>query len=283
MAILTIAREYGSGGKEIGRAVAKLMGYRYVDRKQILEEMKKKGRQWEEKAKYYDENHPDIWERYDWSYRGFVALNQSYILNNALEGNVVIMGRGGSFLLKGIAFALRVRTTASLEKKIENVMRWEEEINSENAQYLIEKADSEMAGAVYLIYGSSWDDPTQYDMVFNTSVQTYEQIISIIKDELVRREQFNTEGQRKILNLRALAAKIKAEIATDPTVSISTINVLPKEEALVEYGLLLRGVVHNKDDIKRIEEIATKLAGNVSIECKLQYRWHPRFGAQQFR
>lgn len=276
MAILTIAREYGSGGKEIGRAVAELMGYRYIDRKQVLEEMRKVGAQWEEKAKYFDENRPDVWERHDWFYRGFVALNQSHILKNALQDNVVIMGRGGSFLLKGIPYALNIRTTAPLEKRIENVMRWEE-TNSENARYLIEKADKEMAGAVYLIYSFVWDDPSQYDMVFNTGIQSYEEIINITKDELIKREQFNTEDKRKILSLRALAAKIRAEVAIDPDLSISTIDVLPKEEGLVEYGLVLRGVVHDQGDIKRIEEMAKRLSGNVPIEYELRYRPYSRF------
>jgi hypothetical protein len=64
MSVRTIAREYGSGGKEIGRMVSGLMGYEYVDRKRILEDMKKVGAQWEELAKYFDENNPKVWERY---------------------------------------------------------------------------------------------------------------------------------------------------------------------------------------------------------------------------
>ncbi|MBA4416535.1 MAG: hypothetical protein C0392_01295 [Syntrophus sp. (in: bacteria)] len=276
MSILTISREYGSGGKDIGRAVAERMGYRYIDRKQILEEMKKVGTQWEEKTKYFDENRPNIRERHDWFYRGFVALNQSHILKNALKNNVVIMGRGGSFLLKGIPFALSVRTTAPIEKRIENVMQWED-INSENARYLIEKADEEMAGAVYVIYGRHWDDPEQYDIVFDTSAKSYEDIAYIICDELMRREQFNTEDNRKILALRALAADIKAQISIDPLLSVSKIDVFPKEEGMTDYGLVLRAVVHNNEDIRIIEEKAKELSLGAPIECTIHYHWQSRF------
>jgi cytidylate kinase len=276
MAILTISREYGSGGKDIGRSIAERIGYKYIDRKQILEEMKKVGAQWEEKTKYFDENRPNVWERHDWFYRGFVALNQSHILNSALQNNVVIMGRGGSFLLKGIPFVLNVRTTAPMDKRIENVMRWDD-VNSENARYLIEKADEEMAGAVYVIYGRRWDDPEQYDMVFDTGVDNHDNIVNTICDELVKREQFNTEASRKVLALRTLAANIRAQISIDPDLSISKIDVLPKEEGMIEYGLVLRGVVHNSEDINRIEEKAMKLAKGVPIECSLLYRWQSRF------
>jgi cytidylate kinase len=282
MAILTIARKYGSGGREIGQSVATQLNYDYIDRGRILDGMRSEGKQWEEKAKYFDENYPDLWERYDWSYRGFVALNQSYFLSYALKDKVVIMGRGGNFLLKGIPFVLRVRVIAPIEKRIEKVME-REGVNSENARWLIEKADHEMSGAIYLIYGRDWDKPEEYEMVFNTGIQSNDEIITAVKKGLLEKEKFNTEKARKILQLRALAAKIKAEIITDPQYSISILDVDPKEEGLVERGLILHGTVHNQSDIKLIEEMAKKLAGDVPIEFELHYRWYSRVGPWQFK
>ncbi len=40
MAILTIARKYGSGGREIGRAIAEQLNYDYIDRGRILDDMR---------------------------------------------------------------------------------------------------------------------------------------------------------------------------------------------------------------------------------------------------
>jgi len=282
MAILTLARKYGSGGREIGQAIAEQLKYDYIDRRRILDDMRAEGRQWEERAKYFDENYPNLWERYDWSFRGFVALNQSYFLNYALKDNGVIVGRGGNFLFKGIPYVLRVRVVAPTEKRIEKVMD-KEGVNSENARWLIEKADHEMAGAIYLIYGREWDNPAEYEMVFDTGIQTPDEIITTIKNGLLEKEKFNTEKARKILQLRALAAKIKAEITTDPRYSISVLDVNPKEEGLIEKGLILRGTIHNQNDIKQIEETAKKLAGDISIECELQYRWFSRLGPWQFK
>jgi cytidylate kinase len=277
MAILTIAREYGSGGKEIGQAVAAAMGYEYVDRKKILADMKRVGLKWEEQAKMFDEVQPSSWDRHKWSFRAFVALNQYHILGYALKENVVIIGRGGNFLLKDIPFALRVRIEGPIEKRIENVMKWQEETNSEYARWLIEKADKDMAGAVYMIYGSQWNDPKQYDMVFNTGVKTNDEITDSIKNELIEKDQFKTEKAEKILELKTLAAKVKAEIAINPELFISSLDVMVKEEGLSQYGLTLRGVVNVYEDIKRIEELAKTLAGGVSIECKIHFRWQSRF------
>ncbi|MCX5809279.1 MAG: cytidylate kinase-like family protein [Proteobacteria bacterium] len=282
MAILTIAREYGSGGKEIGREVARLMGYQYVDRGRILEDMKAVGTQWEEFAKYFDENNPNIWERFKWSFRGYISLIQLHILNYALSDNAIIMGRGGNFLLKGIPHVFRVRTRAPLKTRIDRIVQWED-TNAENAQWLIAKADKEMAGAVYLVYGFAWDDPTQYDMIFDTSIQTYDEIVRIIMEELKKRDLFDTEKSRKVLELKVLAAKIKADIVTNPELYVSSLDVRFKEEGLVEYGLTVKGAVHMSKDIPIIKEKVKSMAEDIPVEFDLKYRMHSRLGHVQFK
>ena len=281
MGILTISRQFGSGGREIGQACAETMHYEYIDRKRILEDMSKEGKTWEEKAKHFDENYPDLWERNDWAYRGFVALNQSHFLQYAVKGNVVIMGRGGNFLLKKVPFVLRIRVKAPLEKRIERVMA-REGINGENAQYLIEKADSEMAKAVYLIYGKDWDDSNEYDMVLDTSIQSQDEIVSILKRGLLEKDKLNTQEARQALELRTLAEKIKAAVLTDPRFSISAFDVDPREEGLAKYGFLVQGLVHRHDDVDQIEEIVKKMAGDMPVEFRVSCKTISRFGRLHF-
>jgi cytidylate kinase len=282
VAILTISRRYGSGGRDIGRAVADLLHYDYVDRRRILADIGKAGQTWGDFAKQYDEKQPSVYERYKWSFRGFVALNQAQILEYALYDNVVIMGRGGNFLLRGIPFAFRIHIKASMEDRIERLTK-REGLDEENARWLIGKVDKEMGGAVYLIYGSAWDDPKYYDMVFDTSTQKSDEIIATVKDEVLKRASADTEKARQVLQLRALAAKVRARIAIEPTFPISALDVRPKEEGLIKYGIMVRGVVYNKSAIGAIEETAKKICGDVPVEFELQYRWHPRLGEWHFR
>ncbi|MCX5879369.1 MAG: cytidylate kinase-like family protein [Deltaproteobacteria bacterium] len=282
MAILTISRRYGSGGRDIGHAVADLLHFEYVDRKRILDDIGKAGQAWGDFAKQYDEKQPSVYERYKWSFRGFVALNQAQILDYALQDNMVIMGRGGNFLLRGIPFAFRIHLKASVDDRIERLIK-REGIDSGNARWLIEKVDKEMAGAVYLIYGSAWDDPKQYDRVFDTSTQNAGEIVTAVKDELLKRASAGTEKARQVLQLRALAAKVRARIAIEPTFPISSLDVRPKEEGLIQYGIIVRGVVYNKSAIGPIQEAAKKICGEVPVEFELQYRWHPRLGEWHFR
>jgi cytidylate kinase len=282
VAILTISRRYGSGGRDIGRAAADLLHYDYVDRRRILADIGKAGQTWGDFAKQYDEKQPSVYERYKWSFRGFVALNQAQILEYALYDNVVIMGRGGNFLLRGIPFVFRIHIKASMEDRIERLTK-REGIDEENARWLIGKVDKEMGGAVYLIYGSAWDDPKHFDRVFDTSTQKAEEIIATVKDEVLKRASADTEKARQVLRLRALAAKVRARIAIEPTFPISALDVRPKEEGLIQYGIIVRGVVYNKSAMGAIEEAAKKICGDVPVEFELQYRWHPRLGEWHFR
>ena len=122
MATLTISREYGSGGFEIGRRVAERLGYEFVDKERLFQDMERAGSRWARVAKEVDEVCPTLWERHDWQYRGYVAQMENLILQYALNDNVVIIGRGGSFLLQGVPFCLRVRLVASLEARLEAIL-----------------------------------------------------------------------------------------------------------------------------------------------------------------
>ncbi len=264
MAILTISREFGSGGREIAQAVAELLNYEYIDKEKILSDIKTAGNEWERWGKELDEHRPTLWEKFDWSFKGFSALFQSCILNRALKGKVVIMGRGGNFLLKDIPSALRVRIFAPLDKRIERIMM-RESVDGKTANWLAKKTDNERAGFIRSVYGKDWDDPAEYDMVLDSGVKTEDEIISTIKNVLLEKEQLALGD--KTLFLRAEAARVKAALLTNPAFFIPTLDVFCDEE-----GLTLRGIVHSAKEHKAVEEEARRLAKDLPLKCDLHYR-----------
>jgi len=276
MAILTISRQFGCGAEEIGEAIAKELGYAYLDRQMILDDMKQAGGKWEEKAKYFDENKPDLWERHEWSFQGYVALTQCNIYSHALKNNYVIIGRGANFLLKGVKHHLGIRIEAPMQTRIQKVTA-KYNVNTENAEWLIEKADREMAGAVYTLYGRAWDDAREYDFHFDTSKNTPEEIVRIVKAAIGEKEKLYSEASQAVIALRLRAAEVRAGIATDPTFNTFLLSVNPKEDGMPEYGLIMRAVVSDPNDVGRIRDVATKLAGNLPIECDVRTRMQSRF------
>ena len=205
MAILTISRQIGSVDKEITQAMAKVWNYEYVDRERILEDMRTQGPRWEEFGKDFDERRPSLWERYDRSYTGFVVLSQSVILNHALKNNVIIVGRGGNFLLRETPYALNVRIVAPLALRVEAIAK-REGLSQGAAELLVKKVDKEMAGAVRLIYGKDIDDQSNYDLVFDLGVLPAQEAFAAIKAALESegwpqdtrgRKRAHDEGPRK--------------------------------------------------------------------------------------
>jgi YjbE family integral membrane protein len=263
-AVLTISREFGSGGREIGQAVAQALGYAYVDREVILADIRRDGPKWEEWAKDLDEHCPTVWERYDWSFRGFASLVQWHILEHAQRGGVVIMGRGGNFVLKGVPHAYRIRVTAPLDSRIDRIVT-REGVDRETAGWLCEKTDQERAGFLHSIYGGRWDDPAEYDQVYSVAGQSVDREVKAVIDALSHRAV--TVEARKALGLRAAAARVKAGIVTDPSFFLPVFEVLPDGE-----GLVLRGITHTPEEHQRIEEAARRLAGGMPLRFELHYR-----------
>ena len=253
MAVLTISRQFGGGAKAIALQVAQELGYEYIDRATMFKDITSQGARWGSYAKDFDEHYPSVWERNDWSFKAFVALIQNLIYDYAKRDKVIIAGTGGTFLLKGVPHVLRIRIESSMEDRI-NRVQGDQVINENTARWIIDKVDADMSRSMYIIYGKEWDDPEEFDRVFNSSTQTQEEIVVEIKKGLAAKEVLNTEKARQILDLRAIAAKVKAAILTDPNFTVSYLDVAPKEEGMSRYGLIVRGFVHETDDAQSIKD-----------------------------
>ena len=266
MAVLTISREFGSGGRELGQAVAKALAYEYVDKEKMLADIRAAGGKWEQWARDLDEHCPTVWERFDWSFRGFGALIQSSVLHYAIKDNVVIMGRGGNFLLKDVPHVYRIRVIAPMDARIERIMR-RESVGKETALWLAQKTDADRACFLMAVYGKRWDDAPEYDKVYTLDSQVLDDAVKDVKDALAGRQKKDTGEARKLLEMRALAAKVKAGIATNPKLMVPTLEV-----SYDGTGIVLRGVTHTPKEHKHIEEAARELAEGQPVRCELHYR-----------
>ena len=265
MAIFTLSRQFGCG-QELGRSIASLMDYLYVDRQVILEDLRKVGPKWEDWAKELDEHCPTFWERNDWSFRGFAALIQSEILEYAVKDRVVIMGRGSNFLLDGIDSAYRVRLVGPAEYRIAVIME-RDSLDLATAQWLLKKTDTERAGFIASIYGKQLDDQAGYDAIVDMSNTSMDDLIPQVIEVLNKKELVNTPEVKATLRMRAAAARVKAGIATNPTFFLPVLDVCVAGDVLV-----MRGVTHTAKEHKRLKEEATQLAGDVPIQFALHYR-----------
>ena len=266
MAILTISREYQNGGYEIGTAVARQLGYEFVDKNRLHADLKVRGEKWGEMVEELDGVCPTLWEKYDREYRGYIALIESSIYEYALKDRVVILGRGSVFLLQDIPHVLKVRLFAPLEVRVDRVMR-KDEVDRQTAEWLIKKMDKERAGYIQTIYGKHWEDQENYDLLIDTGVLTYEQVTQQLVEALKEWDQRVTpEGLQRLRN-RALAARVKAQIFTHPAVFVPTLEILHDGQTIV-----LKGVVHSPKEFHLVEKMVHKIADPHPIRNELHYR-----------
>jgi len=266
MAILTLSRKVGSGSEEIGRSVAKALRYRYVDKVEIVQEMKTLGEQWEKSGEKFDEHYPGLWDRRGSSFIGYIALVQWIILDFAAKGDTVIISRGSNFLLKDIPYAFRVRVTAPAQQRTERIMN-REGVRREVAELLVRKADEEMSRSIRYNYGKDWDDPAGYDAVVDTGTSTISQITDDLIKELALRDAIRTKDMRRALALRARAYEIRARILTNPKLSIPILDVHAQGQQLV-----VRGVVDNSNIADRVGDIARRVAGDIPLKIDIHSR-----------
>jgi cytidylate kinase len=266
VAILTISREYGSGGHEIGRRVAERLGYQFVDKERLFQDLDQAGTQWGRLAREVDEVCPTLWERHDWQYQGYMAQIEALILAYAEADNVVLIGRGGSFLLQEAPFSLRARLVAPWEVRLERVMV-RERLNRDAAARLISQVDEDRACYLKANYGGDWALDRLYDLTLNTGSLDYDQVVDILIRGLEEKDRLATPEAKARLQHLALAYRLKARLATDPRLLVPTLKVDLEDGALV-----VSGIIHTPKELKLVQEVAREVCGDRPVRFDLHRR-----------
>ena len=106
MAIIVISHQMGAGGPELGMALSKRLGYRYVDQELLQDAVRRYGLA-EDKLSHLDESKPTFFERFDTETRHHITVLQTTLLELAELDNCVLMRGGGQWLLRGVPHVLR--------------------------------------------------------------------------------------------------------------------------------------------------------------------------------
>lgn len=191
--IITISREFGSGGKEIGKRIADELGYAYYDSNIVTLLAKETGMS----EKYLS----DISEKGVYPYafqfaKSFatysnmqnnqteILVAQSRILKQIAEkGNAVIVGRGADVVLKEYK-PMKIFVYSSQEAKIRRCKE-KAELNEKLSDKDIEKKINEInknrEKFYSLISNKEWGKKENYDICINTTNVEIKKIIPSLK------------------------------------------------------------------------------------------------------
>ncbi len=262
MTIVAISRELGSGGNQIGEAVARALGFTFVDREVLLQAASRYAVQ-EEKLLQVDERKLSFWERFDDEKRRYLVFIEASIFSFAERGNVVLAGRGAPVMLRGVRHALRVRVTAPLEVRVGRV-REREEIDLKTAQEQVRAYDREQKARIHYLFGVDWTAPENYDLVLNTERMTTEEAVSLLTHAARSQTYQPTPASLQKIRDLSLAVQVRAALAADPT--LASLNI----EVGAEAGVVsLRGVVFSEATMEAAAAIARTVPGvrEVGVEA----------------
>ncbi len=171
--IITISRQIGTGGVEIGELTAKALDYQLLDRT-LVESIAKQAKTRQSAVETIDERSYGIVEESlravftsdDLSKTKYIKHLTEVLVVAAQHGKAVIMGRGANFLLKAFLI-LRVRIICPLKIRIERFAD-KSHISLKESENLIKKSDTDRAAFIKSFFHADINDAKHYDLVINT-------------------------------------------------------------------------------------------------------------------
>jgi cytidylate kinase len=179
MTIITISRQYGSGGDEIASRVAEFLDRLFAPPQPVA-----RLRVWKE-----DTQGTRTVEELKLTEESLVALVEKAVRSAHHAGNLVIAGRGGQVILKDAPDVIHIRIEAPLEERVQRVKQQLKQTRSDfhadidirrAAQDMIEQKDAASRDYLIQFYHVAWNDPLLYHLVLNTGKMRIEQAVHAI-------------------------------------------------------------------------------------------------------
>jgi cytidylate kinase len=154
----------------------------------------------------------------------YLAFTTAYLCDKAMEGGLVYHGRTGHLLLPGISHVLRVRVLAAEEFRIEAVMR-DLNLDRKKALRYIQEVDEDRRRWVRSMYGVSWEDAANYDVVLNLAQMNIENASTMLMNMAQLPDFQMTPASRRRTEDLWLAAKARVMLARDERTHRASIKV----------------------------------------------------------
>ena len=183
MKIITISRQFGSGGRELGKRLADALGFDYYDREIITSIAQSQGLSEAYVEKMLDHHFSvatPITFRHSFSVpmvmnqpQTDLLVEQRKIMENISKSNrdCIIVGRNADVILSQYR-PLRIFVCADMESKVRRCAERAElgeKLSRREMEQNIRRIDKNRSKTRELICDQKWSDPTTYDLTVNTS------------------------------------------------------------------------------------------------------------------
>ena len=187
--VITISREYGSGGRYVGRLVAEKLGLKLYDKEFIQRLSEKTGLSSEYIEK--EEQKRTALDNLDTPYAGVSNTDSLFIEESNLikelaqKESCVIVGRCADFILKDTKNVFNVFIYSSMENKIKRATEFYGLSNKEAEKEI--KRINKLRSNHYKYYtGNNWGEASNYDLCINSDTFGVEKTADLISDIILK-------------------------------------------------------------------------------------------------
>lgn len=197
--VITIGRRMGSGGRLLGRKLADRLGIAFYDKQLLLDAAKRAGlcpAMFEKN----DERRPHFISglfNFNMGMSAMSTYTASTISDDALykaqcdfiheiasRGPCVIVGRTADYVLRDTPNVVNIFVHADIEDCAKRIVRRQPELTVDQARKYAEKTDKLRAGFYNFYTDKRWGDSSSYDITFNSSTTSLDDIVEIIIEYL---------------------------------------------------------------------------------------------------
>ncbi|MDD2961398.1 MAG: cytidylate kinase-like family protein [Muribaculaceae bacterium] len=194
--VITIGRQFGSGGREIGMLLAQKLNIKYYDKELLAEAANNTGvsKEFFEAA---DEKSPGFFDNifsYNLTYNassffvestplspGNIYSAQSNVIRDLAEKNsCVIVGRSADYILRNHPCCINIFIHASLDDRIKRITTRKDCLSKEDAKNIAEKKDKLRAGYYNFYTDKEWGKASSYDLCINSTNLSASEVADII-------------------------------------------------------------------------------------------------------
>jgi cytidylate kinase len=269
MAIITISRQVGSFGDEIGALAAEKLNYELITRELIHQEAQACDLDFKKACQAYEqETKPGgFFERLFFGEPAYTPLFESMNYDLAMRGNVVMLGRGANFALALVPGVLKVRVVAPAELRAQRIAQKRGVPLNEAADF-VDSYGHRRRALIESIYQRNISDWANYDLIINTNDFSAEDGAEIVVTAATKRHAVvDVEAQKKVLTDLAFAKRVERAVKRE-------ITTLTYRDVKVEVGqggqVTLTGLVSDRRNREKAEEIAAKVEGVTGVDNQLR-------------
>ncbi len=189
--IITISRQYGSGGRIVGKLLAERLGIPFYDNEIISLAAEKTGLSKECFVNAEETSTGNLLlslttltpsvESFGLPLNEKIFLVQSQVIKEVAEkGSCVIVGRSADYILSETENCINVFLQADLKDRINRAVA-QYDLPEKNAEAAVIKTDKRRANYYNYFTGLKWGAAGNYDLILNTSRMDLEKIVDVIE------------------------------------------------------------------------------------------------------